>query len=353
MSDLVRASVAIIEAAQTPSGAILAAPTFPVYRYCWFRDASFAAHALDLVGRHEASARFFSWGDEVVARYAPHLEDALRRHAEGVRVPSETLLHCRYTAAGEEGAERWGNFQMDGYGSFLWALAYHLERLGRSVGPFRDTVSLLIRYIEAFWEFPQYDCWEEEEGRYPATLACLYGGLRAAARLVPSEAMRALAVAERIRARVLTDGVRGGRLVKQFGRDGIDASLLWCIVPFGLVDMDGPIAHATVSAVEQQLLQGGVHRFPEDTYYGGGAWIVLTAWLGWWYQRVGRRREAHELLEWIEAQAGADGDLPEQVQQSLLAPAYLEVWKGRWGPPASPLVWSHAMYLVLHDAVSR
>jgi GH15 family glucan-1,4-alpha-glucosidase len=40
-------SVAAILRNQHPSGAIVASPDFSQYQYCWLRDGSFIAHALD------------------------------------------------------------------------------------------------------------------------------------------------------------------------------------------------------------------------------------------------------------------------------------------------------------------
>jgi GH15 family glucan-1,4-alpha-glucosidase len=79
---------------------------------------------------------------------------------------------------------------------------------------------------------------------------------------------------------------------------------------------------------------------------------LLAAWLGWYYAEVGNRGRATALLHWIEAQADLKGDLPEQVSGHLLAPAYHSQWEARWGPVAHPLLWSHAMYVVLHHALA-
>lgn len=353
MSGLRERSIDVIAAAQHSSGAIVASPAFPTYRYCWFRDASFTAYAMDRVGRHDVSGRFFAWARDTIGRRATRLEAALGRRARGGRVVTSDLLHCRYGLDGSDGTDAWGNFQMDGYGALLWAFSEHARVTRADVGPYLGTMWLLVRYIDAFWELPQYDCWEERPGQYPATLACLYGGLRAAAAYLPApEAERAERCARRIRELVLSEGVRNGQLVKTLGGDGIDASLLWCVVPFALLDPEHPVARTTVSEIERNLLREGLHRFPEDSYYGGGAWILLTAWLGWYYVRSGRATDAERLLRWIEAQADGQGRLPEQVQNGLLAPAHFGTWVERWGPPAIPLIWSHAMYLVL-DAELR
>jgi hypothetical protein len=50
---------------------------------------------------------------------------------------------------------------------------------------------------------------------------------------------------------------------------------------------------------------------------------------------------------WIEAQADAEGRLPEQVATHALAPERLGEWQQRWGESARPLLWSHAAYVAL------
>jgi GH15 family glucan-1,4-alpha-glucosidase len=91
----------------------------------------------------------------------------------------------------------------------------------------------------------------------------------------------------------------------------------------------------------------GVHRHPRDEFYGGGLWVVLAALLGWHYAQVGRLEEARAELDWIAATASADGELPEQLEEHLLQPRKRAEWVDRWGPPARPLLWSHALFLAL------
>ena len=38
------------------------------------------------------------------------------------------MLPARFTFAGEDGTDEWWDFQLDGYGTWLWALVEHLER---------------------------------------------------------------------------------------------------------------------------------------------------------------------------------------------------------------------------------
>jgi GH15 family glucan-1,4-alpha-glucosidase len=67
--------------------------------------------------------------------------------------------------------------------------------------------------------------------------------------------------------------------------------------------------------------------------------------VGW--ARVSNGRDGRPQLAWIEAQAESGGTLPEQSGERLHPSSY-DTWVARWGPPASPLLWSHAMYLILH-----
>ena len=95
-----------------------------------------------------------------------------------------------------------------------------------------------------------------------------------------------------------------------------------------------------------------MHRHLEDTYYGGGEWLLLTAMLGLCYAATGRPDDARAKLDWVSEHATRDGWLPEQSQDHLLAPAMVQEWVERWGPPASPLLWSHAMFLTLAAALA-
>jgi len=346
-------SVATIEANQAPSGAYVASPSFRVYRYSWFRDGAFIADAMSAAGRRASADAFFAWCAGVLSRRTDRLEEQVARAAAGVHVPTEELLHTRYTLDGDEATDAWWNFQLDGYGTWLWAMDAHAGRSAdpaAALAPYARGADLCVRYLCAFWERPSFDWWEEHgEHRHTSTLAALYGGLgRAAGWPVLPEPTRAAAraTAARIRDEVLRRGVHAGRFAKWLGGDGLDASLVACATPFRLVAPDDPLMEATVAAIRSRLTGPGVHRHPADDYFGGGQWPVLAGLLGWHDVEAGRPGDARALLEWIVAQATASGELPEQVGP-LLRPEAHAGWEERWGPVALPLLWSHAMLLRL------
>jgi GH15 family glucan-1,4-alpha-glucosidase len=348
---LVRHSVTVIESNQSATGAYAASPNFAVYRYCWFRDGSFIADAMSRLGRHEGADAFFSWCARVVEARADRIHALVERRARGGAIAPEEFLPCRYTLEGEESPEEWWEFQLDGYGTWLWSLDQHAERGGSPAERYAPAVELTVRYLATFWDEPCYDWWEEHpEHRHTSTLASLYGGLDAASRwdfLAPDLRTAATLAAREIRARVLDEGVHEGHLSKWLGGDGLDASLVACATPFRLFAPDESLMAETIRALERELAHGGVHRYSDDTYFGGGEWLLLAAFLGWHYLEQGRIGDACAQLEWVAAQAAPNGDFPEQVTGHLLAPESYEGWVERWGQIATPLLWSHAMFVTL------
>lgn len=354
--ELYQKSIDIILANQSEYGSFRAGPSFETYKYSWIRDGSFIAHALDAADESEHADAFFCWVDTVIRRGARKVEMIERKTADGERLEKSDFLNARFTLDGfEETEEGWGNFQLDGYGTWLWALAEHMQKTGRTEvpGAFRESVELSIRYIQSLWHYPNYDIWEENSDKiHTSTLACLYGGLNAIGRYLKDVQTGRLAA--RIRTYLLTNCVKNGTFVKYIGTDDVDASLLWLALPFGVVAVDDPIFKGTVNKIEQDLLHdGGLHRYRKDTYYGGGEWVLLSCWLGLYDAAVGRDDEAAHILGWVEHSADENGNLPEQVCEHMNDETKYDDWVRLWGAPASPLLWSHAMYILLKKEMTK
>lgn len=336
---LVDASISLIAGHQAPGGAYPASPTYPTYKFCWFRDASFTARAMDVFERFDSSGAFHDWASATILAHSP----AARRAIEAG--PTSGVLHTRYLLDGTAGDTEWANFQLDGFGTWLWALQGHVADSDAGVSPvWKDAADLVADYLEALWDRPCFDLWEENPGGiHPYTLGAIHAGLKAHQVLTgASHAATIDAVSDLIQDRGIVDG----RLVKTLGSDDIDASLVALGVPYGVFDPERPIMQRTVEAIEERLTDGGVHRYRRDTFYGGGQWILLTAWLAWHHRHVGNRLRADRLLEWVERQADAELRLPEQVSDQVNDPSSVQPWVDRWGPVAKPLLWSHAMYLL-------
>ena len=378
---LVDTSIDLILRHQAATGAYVAAPGYRAYAYSWLRDGAFIAAAMDAHGHHGSAAAFHHWVARTVERHAhkvARLEADSGAAGQGTGDPlrpvhDRYVLHTRFTVDGAEGADRWGNFQLDGYGFWLTSLSRHLEVTGKDPAPYLDAVDITRRYLDLTWDRPCYDCWEEyPTRRHVTTWSAVAGGLRHAGALLARSDL--VATSERITQR-LADREAPERVLLKFlpdaaaappsiedtqgsavaghervGRpladDAIDGSVLLVLGHFGPFRNARETVTATVKRIEDELVvEGGVHRYLEDEYYGGGLWIVLAGALAC-IQAAHDPYRAGEILDWIEAQADGDGHLGEQTSAHLRSPESLQPWIDRWGPPAKPLLWSHATYLL-------
>jgi isomaltose glucohydrolase len=347
--DLLSRSVEIMLAGQDPSGAFVASPTFPVYRYSWIQDGAFIAAALDTVGEHAAARAFHRWIAAVVLRERGKIERLARDIPE--RPGDDRILHARYQVDGTPAALPWSNFQLHGYGMWLSSLATHLSGMGEEPAGFDEPIRLVARYLGLLWNHPCYDCWEERWGRHPATIAAIARGLTAAARTLGDDGLADPVPA--MKTWLEERGTAGGALARSEDGHGADASALFVLGPFGPFDAGSAVARRTLDRVEASLggEAGGVHRHADDSFYGGGLWLPCAGALSLAYTASGETERAGAVLEWIEAAATEDGSLPEQVPRDLLRPEELPRWEGRWGPIATPLLWSHAMYVLARVAL--
>ena len=369
--DLAVASKRLIAWNQHPSGGYIASPLFSQYGFSWLRDGSFIAYAMDCAGEPGSAELFYDWVRRIIEGKAGYIRELVEKKKRGEAPKRHEMLHTRYYADGRDDTNsEWGHFQLDGYGAWLWGLAEHLERTGHNSLPakYRMSVEATCDYLRTFWLMPNFDCWEEHPDQvHTSTLACVYGGLKRIAKLDHSEVLEACCceimafIMERMVhpeghfVKYITPVYRDGAMIFDIGHPGVDASLLWLCEPFGVVSADHPAFQATLGRIERELQteQGGVRRYAEDTYYGGGEWLLLTAWYGWIQLRLGSRKNAERSLSWIVSKADALQRLPEQVPDALASREGYDAWVNRWGTPALPLLWSHAMYLVLYSMLKE
>lgn len=351
MMGLFQRSIDIILENQSATGAYPACPTFPTYQYCWYRDGSFIAYAMDLAGEHGSARRFHEWAAKTVLRNQDIVARVVARQEWDTALSPQDILHTRYDLDGSPGLGAWPNFQLDGFGTWLWSLGEHQRQTGESLSTdMHSAASLVAQYVAHLWQVPCFDCWEEfPEKIHTYTLAALYAGLIAAGKLKAGDFE---IIIRNIRAYMLDKCKKFGSFVKYAGTTSVDASLLGLAVPYGIVAVDDSTMRATVEKIETELRNGGgVHRYAKDTYYGGGEWVLLTAWLGWYYKLAGESDKALEALVWVESQADGNSHLPEQVPVNLNDTSYYEPWRQRWGDIASPLLWSHAKHVILRSVI--
>lgn len=352
-------SLRLITGLQTAEGAYPASPTFSAYvGYSWLRDGAFIADGASAAGAAESATRFFDWCADTIERRADQIRGIVRDTAAGRPPSGERMLPARFTFAGDDGTDEWWDFQLDGYGTWIWALAAHLDRHALDGSRYGDAVALTIDYLIASWSRPCYDWWEEHAQHvHVSTLACIAAGFEAAlhAELLSTEqAARVETELAALRTLLLTEGVNEGHLIKWVGSTAVDGSLAAAIAPLGVIDSASELARRTIDVLEAHLtVDGGTHRYLGDTFFGGGQWPLLSCFLGLAHDAAGDTRRAGELFDWAASTATEGGDLPEQVGGHLIAPGMRAEWVDRWGPVATPLLWSHAMLLRLGIQIGR
>lgn len=370
--DLFQKSIEVIRQFQSPEGAYVASPNFSIYHYSWMRDSSYVAYAMDLAGEHDSARRYYLWAANVIEKYKNKISFIKQALNCAQPLKDEDFLFTRYTLAGKEDLNaQWGNFQYDGYGTWLWAVCEHHLMTGdrRWLKLVEESLKLVVEYLQAVWCLPNYDCWEENPDLlHSYSIASAYCGLRAVLTLIQANELNLDPIPVKKSMGEMHDlitryGVINEKLTKHIQSDlaeehvnelSIDASLLGAVLPAELFPIGHPILMNTINSIQKELISsdGGVYRYKDDTYYGGGQWILLTAWLGWVERKIGQYDLAEKRLVWIEKQADENGWLPEQVPKDLLAPQFYAKWQKNWGEIAKPLLWSHAMYMILFTALN-
>lgn len=340
---------------QDESGAYIASPTFSQYGYAWLRDGAFCALAMHVSGCPQSALNFNEWVGTTVLKYENLFNEAKSRLEGGKQILAENAPPTRFHLDGSveiDHHEVWPNYQLDGYGTWLAVLSQtqmdYSETLLRAVRTVADFLALA-------WSSPSYDCWEEGGDLvHGSTLLAVAGGLKAATAITGDqtylgEFKKILDVLER-------DFVIDGHFVKHSGDPRVDASLAWASLPHYTYDSSHPLVISTVDVIKRELKNptGGVKRYIGDTYYGGGDWVLLEGLLAWNEARCGNREFWEKSRTSINSIADDNHLLPEQVLNNVQDPKMVKPWEERWGASAHPLLWSHAMYLLmLHEGAKQ
>lgn len=362
--NLFQKSIEIVLDNQKKNGSYVASPNYPTYNYCWFRDGSFIAYSMDRTKNHSSSRNFHLWCAEVIERQSGKITSLIERNNSGEVIPSNDFLPARYSLNGFPTNDDWTDFQLDGYGTWLWAVKEHIEISGDDsiLTKVTPAIEIILQYLTTFWDLPCYDFWEEHlEAIHPATLGAIYAGISAAHQLkIDDLSFKLTDTQEKIKIffnerTIHPDGYYRKMVMPNGDKDQngltdlVDASLIGLAVPFNIEQINNENIQKTLKKIEKDIYypNGGVYRYLEDTFYGGGEWILLSAWLGWYWCRTNQFDKAKQVKKFIQLHASESGELPEQISIHLKAPNYYSGWVNRWGEVAKPLLWSHAMYIIL------
>jgi glucoamylase len=314
-------------------GGIVAAPCMePEYRFCWPRDASFVAYALDRCGFHEESERFYKWCQRAQER--------------------EGGLYQRYYIEAKLRGPCWSS-QIDEIATVVWGMGRHFDltkdyRFLKSMWPtIEQAANFICECVNPKTNLTEsVGLWEERFGSHTYSNAAVYNALETSAKIAELLEQDALhqkwdAASESIRESLLNLAwdSRKGRFIKTVnpGDEGLDVSLLGLAFPFEVLPADEDRVKKTVLAIEQAFSYrvGGIGRYPGDSYYGGNPWVLSVLWLALYYEKLGDINKVEQLIAWAIDHATPLDLLPEQVDKTSGVPV-----------SAVPLAWSHAFFVL-------
>jgi len=337
-AQLVKRSALVLKAlTHGPTGAIAAAGTTSLpedpggvrnwdYRFCWPRDAAFAASALVMLGNTGHAMKLADWMLGVLDRIeSPERLRPIYTVSGGNLAPEAEIPdlagYCssRPVRIGNAAAMQ---VQLDVFGP-LTEMVLLAARHGAPVTPEHwRLVEAMVRAVARRWREPDHGIWEirlPPRHHVHSKVMCWV------------TADRALQLAQLYLGRepedwrVLRDAIAADVLARGFNTDlgafttaydipELDAAALQVGLS-GLLPAHDPRFTSTVRAIESSLRRGaGVYRYLFDDGIPGreGAFLLCSFWLVEAYCLCGRDSDASELFESIVALAGPTGLLPEQ-----------------------------------------
>jgi glucoamylase len=314
-------------------GGIVAAPCMePEYRFCWPRDATYVAYALDRCGFHEETEKFYKWCQRAQEK--------------------EGGLYQRYYIEAKLRGPCWSS-QIDEIATVIWGIGKHFD-LTRDYGFLESmwsTTKLAANFIcdcidPKTYFIESVGLWEERFGSHTYSNAAVCSALKTSAKIAELLGQSKLnqkwfSLSEKIRNSLLSlawDGEKDHFIKTNSPRDGnLDVSLLGLAFPFEVLSADEDRMKKTALAIEQAFTYrvGGIGRYPGDSYYGGNPWILSVLWLALYYEKLGDANKVEQLITWV-IHCATDLDLlAEQVDKTSGFPV-----------SAVPLAWSHAFFIL-------
>lgn len=337
------------------------------YAYMWPRDASFISMIMDRAGYDEATTPFFTFCQHIL-----HTDGYLHH-----RFRSDEALGSTWHSTTSQ--KEWLKdkilqlpIQEDESASVLYALWKHydftkdIEYIETAFKPFIEKIAnFLVAFRDQETHLPlhSYDLWEEKIGISTYTAASVYGALHAAARFSEllgkrnhmriyrdaaeeiKAAMKKYLFSEKLQSFVRVSYLENG-VVRQ--EEIVDASSLFGLWYYQVMDETDPMFASTEKAVDTLLVNsntpvGGVIRYQNDNYFKSSdvsnPWFITTLWQA---QRILSKKtvteeglaKVREYLAWVVKYQTKSGVLAEQLEPYSGAPL-----------SATPLVWSHAVYV--------
>lgn len=365
------------------TGGIMAAPEIDEeklkcggYSYCWPRDGVFVTKALNLLKMQDISENFY-------LKFCKNTQS------------KNGMWEQRFFTNGNL-APCWG-YQIDETSSVIYGINEHykltgnIEILKQTKKMCENACDFLFKYIENLFEIEEqdlvkkeilskfnkneriekhlsYDIWEMNEGVHLYSISSIYSAFGAMINI--EEELQKNKSKDNFNNRIKQENIsnRKNKLTKyreqikeyiienfcdqkqktlhrNLEDNKMDISILGTVFPFNVFSATEKIVVNTVEKINMTLrtYTGGILRFEEDNYIGGkNPWVISTLWMALYYIKVGKKKEAINLLNFVTKTANYNGLLAEQIDNNTLKPSWV-----------IGLGWSHAMFIIVLDALDK
>ena len=325
------------------------------YSYCWPRDAVFITKALDILKMEKETEKFY------------------KNFCKNTQLKNGMWEQRFYTDG--RFAPSWG-YQIDETASIIFGVwERYSNTKEKDIKFLKDNfkmcelaIRFLLEYIEDVISEQNnmqesYDLWEMFEGTHTYSLASIYGAFDAIFKIY--DELKDLYANNRLKQSKMITNIKTikkymveikGYIIKNlysneskcFVRNQkdkkIDISLLGIVTPFNMFNAKEIKVKNTIDKIDLSLrtYTGGYKRFEGDNYAGGNPWPIANLWMSLYYIEAKDYKKAKECFDFVTKSCNEHGFLGEQVDNQTMKPSWV-----------IGLGWSHAMYIVVLDKLSK
>jgi len=340
-------SVQLLKGSQLKTGVFISRPYEQGSRIVRLGHCVFACFALDLIGEHENSRRFYSWALEGLRKREGKIRSIVKKVKEGVTPVEHELLTSAFNPDGSELGED-DHHNLGDYGALLWGFVEHVHRSGSEslIDEYENEIRNLVEYLSSLWQLPSRDFWNLNPDKiHVSTLAQVAGGLNwINAYLMRGDIDK---TSNEIQSFLWSKFVEEDHLTSSYDvlKDqcgGLDATILLLASPFQVVSGEDPILKRTASLIEHSFLEE--ERDARERKYNVARVIPAALLLTLYYKSVKSNKNAEKVLSWVEAAAMENKILPEFDEKGFVSS--LKHGYDTSVRKTSPSILSHALYLI-------
>ncbi len=355
----------LIENSQMVNGFFPASPYPGNYNAYWPRDSVYIAEAVG--GKRKK--KYYKGFLKLMKKMEKKIDKIVyekKRHEDHEYIDPKFMITGEKVVGKEDDLEEWGFVQHDAVSLNLYKIIEEEEKENFLSDREKKLVKKLADYVKNCWIYHPDDnsVWEEHKKIHSVSIGLMKKALEKVMEYYGTDEYEE--EIKNMEKFVKKERVYNGYLVdflweKEYdGREGpkIDFNVLMFSYPLNAFSeyLTYDILKNTINVIEEKLVKEfGVKRYEEDVYKGGGEWLIGNQFLSLAYLDLFKRFKkekylikAGEYLKKTEQSVTKRLELPEQIVDKNLGEklVYLPLIKRYGVREQTPLLWSHAMYLI-------